>query len=130
MIANRLSQDPFFVVRDRFDRLLRSALAPTPEHSVGEGLAINAYEYVDRLELEAELPGVRDDQLDVGLKDRTLSIGVRASAEESMSVRRTLSIPQGFDAEGISARLADGVLTVTLPRLPEASRRSIEVKAG
>ena len=46
--------------------------------------------------------------------------------------RRALTLPKDIDVEAIEASFAQGVLTVTLPRVKEeeAGRKTIEIKTG
>jgi HSP20 family protein len=48
------------------------------------------------------------------------------------SFQRSFQVPQGVDADKIEAKFKNGVLTVTLPKTPEAKKASkkIEVKAA
>jgi HSP20 family protein len=46
----------------------------------------------------------------------------------SGSFRRTLKLPANADLERVGAELTDGVLTVRVPKLPEAQPRRIAVK--
>ena len=46
------------------------------------------------------------------------------------SFERSFSLPDGLDESAISAAFENGILTVTLPKLPEEKPRHIEVKIG
>lgn len=83
----------------------------------------------DRFELQAELPGVKQEDIDLSLKDDTLTITAEFKREESgdrhnyiYSERRTGKFMRSFDVsgidqQGISADYTDGVLTVALPKV-------------
>ncbi|MGN0741297.1 MAG: Hsp20/alpha crystallin family protein [Candidatus Fimadaptatus sp.] len=80
-------------------------------------------------ELQAELPGVKQDDIDLSLKDDTLTISAEFKREENSdrhnyiySERRTGKFVRSFDVsgidqQGIAADYSDGVLTVTLPKV-------------
>ncbi len=92
--------------------------------------------------VRVELAGVRGDDLRVSVDGETLRIsGVRMASEPVKVQRlhqmeiaagpfeRRLRIPIAFQREVVTAQLADGFLTVTLPkRVPV--ERSIEIEAG
>lgn len=89
--------------------------------------------------VEAELPGVSKDQINVQLDDRELIITgeVREEERERMHHRmrrtgrfefRTL-LPGEIETEGVDAKLRDGVLTVKVPKAQVTKPRQIEVSA-
>jgi HSP20 family protein len=89
--------------------------------------------------VEAELPGVRKDQIDVQLTDRELCITGEVHEEERerrhRRMRRTgrfefrTMLPGEVDTERVDATLRDGVLTVTIPKAQATKPRHIEVSA-
>jgi HSP20 family protein len=90
--------------------------------------------------VHVELPGVRKDQIDVQMQDRELVISGEIKEAENgrrhRSTRRTgrfeyrTYLPGEVKADQVSAQLADGVLTVTVPKSEAAKPRRIEVKAS
>ena len=90
--------------------------------------------------VHVELPGVRKDQIDVQMLDRELVIS--GEIKEAGNGRRHRStrragrfeyrtyLPSDVKADQVSAQLADGVLTVTVPKSEAARPRRIEVKAS
>jgi HSP20 family protein len=90
--------------------------------------------------VHVELPGVRKDQIDVQMQDRELVISGEIKETENgrrhRSTRRTgrfeyrTYLPGDVKADQVSAQLADGVLTVTVPKSEAAKPRRIEVKAS
>jgi HSP20 family protein len=96
-----------------------------------------------QLTIEAELPGLDEKDIKVSLQDGVLSISGEKSFEKKDeradyhvmerrygSFRRALRIPDAVDENAINAKFDKGVLTVTLPKRPEAvaKARQIEVK--
>lgn len=88
--------------------------------------------------VRAELPGIPRERITVELDGKELHIS--GSVDESI-VGRTLSrrqgsfsygirVPGDVDPAGIQASLVDGVLTVTLPKSGEHSRRSIDIEVA
>lgn len=91
--------------------------------------------------VEAELPGVRKDDIDVEVRDNELEITGEIKERERKGIlrRRTrrvgrfefrVTLPGVIDAEKMDARLDDGVLTVRVPKPEQARARRIEVKAS
>jgi HSP20 family protein len=96
-------------------------------------------------EVTVELPGIDEKDVEVTLSDGLLSIkGEKKSEREEKkkdyylaersygSFQRSIRVPEGVDAEKVSAEFAKGVLTLKLPKLPEvqATTKKIAVKAG
>lgn len=95
--------------------------------------------------ITAELPGMSVENIDIKLSDGTITIRGEKSEEKKdekedylVSERRygefqrVLSLPAGVDADAVKADFSNGVLTVTLPKTPEAKQkeRKVEVKSA
>lgn len=95
--------------------------------------------------ITAELPGMTADDIEIKLSDGTITIRGEKSEEKKEekedyllserrygSFQRSLPLPSGIDADKVEASVANGVLTVTLPKSEEAKQkeRKIEVKAA
>lgn len=93
----------------------------------------------------AELPGMNAEDIDIKLSNGTITIRGEKSEEKKEEkddylvserrygeFQRSLSLPTGVDADAVSANFANGVLTVTLPKTPEAKQkeRKVEVKSA
>ncbi len=91
--------------------------------------------------LEAEVPGLGDSDVDVTLHQDVVTIrGERKlTGFEGYSAHRQERTPYAFsrsftlssdkiDGERVAASMKDGVLTVTLPRVPERAPRAIKVQ--
>jgi len=107
--------------------------------------SIDVKETDKAVEVEAELPGVDEKDVQVTFEDGVLTIkgekktqkdeskdGYRISERSYGSFLRTLDVPSGVDAEKISANCAKGVLKITLPKLAEALKKAkkIEIKGS
>lgn len=94
-------------------------------------------------EITAELPGMEEDQVDVKVSDRILTIrGEKTEKKEEKqkdyflserrfgSFQRSFRLPDGVDTDAIDAHFEKGVLTVRLPKSAEArqSEKKIAVK--
>jgi HSP20 family protein len=104
--------------------------------------AVNVFETKEAFVYKAEVPGLAEGDVGVHVEDDALILrGERKSdVPEGYSVHlrerspiaftRKFPLPGRVDAEGVTASLKDGVLTVTLPKSKEAMPRQIAVKAG
>ncbi|MDD9731281.1 Hsp20/alpha crystallin family protein [Mameliella sp. AT18] len=95
--------------------------------------------------ITAELPGMTADDIEIKLNDGTITIRGEKSEEKKEekedyllserrygSFQRSVPLPSGIDPDKVAASVANGVLTVTLPKSEEAKQkeRKIEVKAA
>jgi len=93
-------------------------------------IAADVIENEDQFVIRLELPGVIRDNIDIQFNKQKLSICVEQSAgddESKVSLARTFSVNQSIDADHISASLADGILTLVLPKAEETKPRSITI---
>lgn len=104
--------------------------------------AINIEENKDALVLTAELPGIKEDDIEVELENNVLTISGEKSEERTEgeeerryhvwertygAFRRSFTLPRTVKPEDISAHFEDGVLRVHLPKVAEAKGRKIEI---
>jgi HSP20 family protein len=94
--------------------------------------AVDVVEDDQKFELYADLPGVKLEDLDIQVDKDVLTIkGERKLERKGERVAgafsRAFTLPKHVDVEKISAALKDGVLTLTLPKRPEAQPRQIKV---
>ena len=129
---------------------MNAALAPTngklsahhePKNPVCLTPRFDLYEDDNGYVLIGDLPGVDADHLEVQCHQQELTIvgrvperwhGREHIAEEYGvgDFRRMFTISASIDQEAIQAEMANGVLTVRLPKIAEAKPRKITVKAG
>jgi HSP20 family protein len=99
---------------------------------------VNIYETPDGYVLEAEMPGVNKDGLDVTLENNTLTfVGHRNNdvpkadllhRESSVAdYRRVFELDPAIDTGKISAKMEQGILTLTLPKAERVKPRNIVV---
>jgi HSP20 family protein len=129
--------------RAPFGRLLFNAPFWRGEMTWGKVPAVDIADNTKGYEITAELPGLDEKNIDIMFADGTLTIkGYKKDEREETqkdyyvsersygSFQRTFTVPEGIDAEKIEASFKNGVLTVTLPKTPEAQRKEkkIEIK--
>jgi HSP20 family protein len=103
---------------------------------------IDIHEGPDGLVLEADLPGVSQDNVAIHLEDNVLTLTAKVDAPLAASARtlheeyrpvdfqRSFILSDEVDREQISADLKNGVLRLTLPKSERAKTRKIEIKAS
>ncbi len=109
----------------------------------GKVPAVDVADTAAAYEITAELPGMDEKDIEVKFADGTLTIkGEKKEEKEERkkdyymserrygSFQRSFNVPDGVEAEKIAATFKNGVLTVTLPKSPEAQKKEkkIEVK--
>lgn len=103
--------------------------------------AINVYEGKDNLVIEAELPGMKKDDIQIYMSGDSLNIAGQRHQEQEEQGRdtrraerrfgrfhRTVRFPVRVKADAIEARYRDGILTVTCPKVEEAQRKEVKVE--
>lgn len=105
--------------------------------------AFDVKENKDAFLFKADLPGMKEPDIEVKVTgDRLVISGKREAEQEDKgetyyayertfgSFVRTFTLPDGFDSEHVVADLRDGVLTVVVPKKPLAQARTISIKGG
>ena len=91
--------------------------------------------------IEAELPGVKADDISVDVQGDELTINGEIKERERKGILRRRTRPVGrfelrarvpgpLDADAVEAKTAEGVLTVRIPKPQQAKARHIEVQSG
>ena len=103
---------------------------------------VDVFEDGSGITLQADMPGVSKDRLDVQIDNDSLSIEGRAevSMPESMEAiyadvsstlyQRSFSLSSELDGDNAEASLIDGVLTLHIPKREQFKPRKIEVRTG
>jgi len=103
---------------------------------------VNVWEDAEGFYVEAELPGLKQEDLHVAVTNRTqVTIQGERKPDESLQgawhrrergfgrFQRSFTLPTAVDADKVEAKLEGGVLKLTLPKAEEAKPRRIAVKA-
>lgn len=130
-------RDPFYFARSLFDWDAFENGRTTQTFSP----AFEIKEHEDGFHLRADLPGVKDKDLDVSLHGNVLSVSGSRAAEERKegetyyiyerqygSFSRSFTLPDSANGEGIKADLKDGVLEVVIPKRAAEKPQKIEIK--
>ena len=122
-----------------FDSLLNQVLAPTVARTVrGIRAPLSVWEADDAYHVELDLPGVSKEDIEVTFEKGTLQIVADRKAPEDErkglheervygKVTRSLTLSESVDAESIAAELTDGVLHVTVAKVPEVQPKRIDI---
>ena len=132
-------------LRQVMDRLLEDAFV-MPRAGEGQGWggpAMNVYEEGDTLVVEAQLPGMKPDDLDINVEQGVLSISGQTTSEEERKERnylvrehrtgrfnRSMRLPATYDPDACKASFEDGILRLTFPKSEAAKPRRIQVGRG
>ena len=141
-ISSLFSADPFF--NDFFGLTTRPAagqntsLVAHLSPFTASAPRCDLIEKADHFEIKADVPGFTKDQINVEVHDGVLTISADKSEEKtddsekdgvkwhrversSGSLRRQVKLPATANLEAITAASADGVLTLTVAKKPEAA---------
>ncbi len=97
----------------------------------------------DAYVFKADVPGVKEEDVDISLTGNRLTISGKREAEKKDegeryftwertfgAFSRSFTLPQGIDGENVQAELKDGVLSVVIGKRPEVQPRRIQVKGS
>jgi len=128
---------------DRMRRMLEQTFGgswtPLMTDPIGWSPPVDIEEQDDAYVIDAELPGVKREDVNIEVVGSELSITGEIKERERKGVlrRRTrrvgrfeyrVRLPEQVDPESVEASLSEGILTVRVPKSQRAERRRIEVK--
>ena len=142
--------DPFrdvVTLQDRMNRMFDQALSRTRAYDE-EGLtastwapAVDIFETAENIVMKAELPGVSRENIDIQVRDNTLTLKGERKFEREVkdenylriersygAFQRAFSLPTVIQQDKIEAVFKDGVLEVMLPKAEEAKPKQVKVE--
>ena len=139
--------DPFRDLRtlqEEVNRLFSTNLTRSfGDEGIGRGAwapSVDIYENKDQIVLEAELPGMKQEDFDLSIENNVITLRGERKFEKTEetdnyhrversygSFTRSFTLPQTVSAEGATAEYSNGGLRVTLPKREETKARRIEV---
>jgi len=137
------SGDPFAALQRQMNRMFDDALGGVGDVAAAAGLRLDVREDDKAFHVTTDLPGLAEKDVEVTFHDGLLTIRGEKKIERDEkkdtwhiverstgSFSRQIGMPATIDAERIEAKFDKGVLTVTLPKLPDekAAAKKIEVK--
>ena len=124
-------------VERMFDNVFTSHGSDTRDYP-----SLNLIDDQDNIYVEAELPGVQMEDIDVTVADGMLTINGRRTASTpngastlrrergSLEFSRSIALPTNVEPAETKAVLKDGILTLTLPKSVNAKARQVPVIEG
>ena len=104
--------------------------------------AVDIFETEKEITLLADMPGAKADDLIIDLRDNTLTLTADITPDDDSNEEnllkeyetgryyRQFTLGELINQENIDAKLNDGVLRLTLPKIEKAAPKKITVKAG
>ncbi len=117
-------------------RMARRWMAATEQAPRSRYLAVNVRDDSDAFVLTALVPGLKADDLTIQVLEDVVRIeGKIAEAENDYvlqelptgSLQRELRLPTPLEADKVEAKIADGILTLRLPKAESARPRNIKI---
>ena len=139
--------DPFRDLRtlqEEVNRLFSTNMTRAfDDEGIGRGAwapSVDIYENKDQIVLEAELPGMNQEDFDLSIENNVITLRGERKFEKTDETdnyhrversygafTRSFTLPQTVSAEGATAEYNNGVLRVTLPKREETKARRIQV---
>jgi len=138
--------DPFrdlLNLHEKMNSLFEDVMVPRQEmaYSGSWKPTVDIYETDDAIVVNAEIPGIGNDDISVKVSENTLMIKGERKLEKGLReenyhmiernhgrFQRAFTLPVEVDQENVSATFQDGVLEIVLPKSPESRSKTIEVK--
>ncbi len=103
-----------------------------PNSNSKSNFPVDVYGDGENYFLVAELPGVRKDDLDLKLENAVLTIDAKREIGEgenakALTITRAVTVGDDINPDEVIAKLENGILTVTLPKVEERKPRSISI---
>ena len=127
-------------LQSEMSRLMNGMLEDNGRQSQNWVPALDVWETPTEVVYAFDLPGIREEQISIEVKDETLTISAdREKTEETSengfyrferrygTFARAVGLPQGVDQDNISARYENGVLEVRVPKPEEQKPKKIEL---
>lgn len=130
-------------LQDQIGRLFDPPFSRRDDESLSRGSwmpPVDVAEEGDKLILRAELPGLKEEDIEIEFENGVLTLKGERSFEAEKSERnyhriersygkfvRSFNLPRSVDADGIQASYDSGVLEIVIPKREEAKPRQIKV---
>jgi HSP20 family protein len=123
-----------------FDRLFDDSVFGFGFRADQAAVPISLWHDDDHIYVEADLPGMADQDVEVTVHNGVLFIRGERQPEQGRQYvyngrtwgrfERAINLPDEVNADGVEAELSQGVLRLTLPKSPETKPRKITVKTS
>ena len=145
-MANMTRWAPFdeaMSLRDAVNRLFEDSFVAPQGPSGSMGMETDIHENEDAYLIEATVPGLQAEDIDITLHDNVLTISGEYQKKEQREgttthrterrygrFTRSFSLPATLDADNVQANLENGILTLTVPKAEAAKPRKIDIHAS
>ncbi len=101
---------------------------------------VDIIDHETELEVQAALPGVKKEDLDITINNQIITIRTTTKEEKKEEgkyfrreisrgeYQRSLSLPDNVDSDNAKASFKDGILKVMIPKTEKTKRKNIEIK--
>jgi HSP20 family protein len=146
---NLVTYDPFRELRalqDEVNRVFSSTFSRSGETELMRGAwspNVDIFENKDQIVLEAELSGMKPEDVDISIENNVLTIHGERKFEKKDegdnyhriersygSFTRSFTLPPTVSSENVEATFENGILRLTLAKREEAKPKRIEIKAA
>lgn len=141
----KATQPTYRTLRSEMDRLFDEFFGVTPARREGAASlwapAMDVREDKDNFYIEAELPGLKKEEIQLEYSNNVLMIKGERKFERKQDSEnyhfversygtfyRSFSLPKNVDGEHISAQYKDGVLHLSIPKKEEVKPKKVEIK--
>ncbi len=134
-------------LREAMDRLIEDSFVRFGDFTFGQGAGlapmVNVYETGDAIVVEAAIPGMKPEDIDISITGDVLTIKGETRHEPKKedgktsyhrqewryaSFERSLSLPVQVNADRAQTEYENGVLTLTLPKAEAAKAKRLQIK--
>jgi HSP20 family protein len=147
-MANVTRWDPFgevMTLREAMNSLFEDSFVnPSSTRSGTLGMPLDVAETKEAFIVEASLPGVRPEDLDITLQNNVLTISGETRQQQATGEKpnyhrverrygrfsRSISLPTQVQSDKVDAQLTNGILRLEIPKAEAARPRKIAVSVG
>lgn len=143
-IVRRTPFGDLLSLRQAMDRLFEESFENPRTWQFGEGqlVPVDVFTTADDVVVDAILPGVKPQEVEITVEGNTLTIAGDTSsmipAREGLLLQeirrgrftRTLTLPAGLEADKATATFEDGILTLRIPKAEQVKPRQIKISTG
>jgi HSP20 family protein len=135
-------------IQGEMNRLFNTVFEPAPQVGNANTLrrwlpAMDLVETDEHFVLRADLPGLSEGDVNIEVEDNVLTVSGERKAEHETTKEgyhrverafgtfsRALTLPEGIDAEAVSASFDRGVLEIRIPKPEQRKARKISIGVG
>jgi HSP20 family protein len=129
-------------LRDAMNQLLTESFVRPRGWTGSSWVPLDLYETEHDYVAKLAVPGLKPDNFEITMQQSVLTIRGHTQTEQQEGIRyhvqeqrfgdfnRTIQFPSAVDADKIQAGLADGILTIRVPKAEAAKPKHIRVKAS